>query len=274
MVSTLNFYLDDSGTRRPDHKPGKRAQHGNDWFALGGVIVNGDEEQHARDMHAAFMKKWSITGKPLHSADIRARTGDFLWLEDADEEKRSAFYEGLYCLMRDAPIIGIACVVDRPGYNHRYYERYGRRPWALCKTAFAVAVERATKCAIERGRKLNVYPERCNKPEDRLLRAYFESLKSDGMPFDTTNSGKYGPLTPEQFGQTLYDFDTKRKSSPMAQFADLFLWPMCMGGYHAGNRTYARLVEDKKLIDCYLSEDQLAALGIKYSCFDLVQRKA
>ena len=39
MSDFINFYMDDSGTRHPDHDPGKRAKHGFDWFALGGVLV-------------------------------------------------------------------------------------------------------------------------------------------------------------------------------------------------------------------------------------------
>jgi hypothetical protein len=38
-IPILNLYLDDSGTRHPSKKPGKKAAHGFDWFALGGVLV-------------------------------------------------------------------------------------------------------------------------------------------------------------------------------------------------------------------------------------------
>jgi hypothetical protein len=59
----------------------------------------------------------------------------------------------------------------------------------------------------------------------------------------------------------------------MAQFADLYLWPMCIGGYHASNRTYARLIKDGKLMECALPTNDWLTLGTKYSCFDLVQKK-
>ncbi|CAN0497278.1 unnamed protein product, partial [Phaeothamnion confervicola] len=52
----------------------------------------------------------------------------------------------------------------------------------------------------------------------------------------------------------------------MIQLADLYLWPMSIGGYHKSNRTYARLIEDRKLIDCHLSAGDVSMLGIKYSC--------
>jgi hypothetical protein len=46
-----------------------------------------------------------------------------------EKAERDRFYEELYQFMRDAPVVGLACVVDRPGYNHRYRERC--RPSAL-----------------------------------------------------------------------------------------------------------------------------------------------
>jgi hypothetical protein len=48
---------------------------------------------------------------------------------------------------------------------------------------------------------------------------------------------------------------------------------MAIGGYHRSNRTYARLMEDRKLIDAHLSGDDVAMLGIKYSCWDDVKVK-
>jgi hypothetical protein len=175
--------------------------------------------------------------------------------------------------MRDAPVIGLACVIDRPGYNERYRAKYGKQRWALCKTAFNVAIERAAKYARGQGYRLRVAPERCNKPEDALLKQYYDDLKKDGAPFAKDTSEKYGPLTSDKFRQTLYEFKPKYKSSPMVQFADLFLWPICMGGYHASNRPYQRLKEDRKLIECLIPEAEWPVLATKYSCFEGVQRK-
>jgi hypothetical protein len=76
--------------------------------------------------------------------------------------------------------------------------------------------------------RLRVHPERCNKPEDDRLHSYYDTLKAEGMPFAKDNSGKYAPLARKQFNETLHEFQTKAKSSPMAQFADLYLWPISM----------------------------------------------
>jgi hypothetical protein len=268
----LNFYLDDSGTRHPLRDPGKRAGHGYDWFALGGVLVKQEDEPKARQLLLNFTSRWNIT-TPLHSSEIRSKNERFLWLRGIGEEEQCDFYESLYGLMRDAPLTGLACVIDRAGYNHRYLDLYQQQPWLLCKTAFVVVVERAVKHARSLGRRLRVAPERCNKSEDARLKGYYDSLKIGGLPFATEPSEKYAPLTAMQFSETLYEFRPKAKSSPMAQFADLYLWPMCMGGYHASNRPYARLMKDGKLIEYTQAPEAWATLGTKYSCFDLVQRK-
>ncbi len=272
MPGIFNFYLDDSGPRQPDRDPGKRAGHGYDWFALGGIIVKDEEEAAARQLHADFCAAWNID-YALHSVEIRGRTDNFLWLLHADKPKRERFYEELYELMRNVPVVGLACVVDRPGYNDKYKEKYADKRWQLCKTAFSIAVERAAKYALENGRRLRVHPERCNKDDDGVLKGYYRDLKANGMPFAADTSQKYGPLSQPQLNETLFDFNPKKKSSPMAQLADLYLWPICMGGYHASNRPYQRLIEDGKLIECVLPADAVGALGTKYSCFEKVTRK-
>lgn len=263
----VQFYLDDSGTRHPNRKPGKTAAHKHDWFALGGILVNEEDEPKARLLHKEFCEEWKIAS-PLHSVEIRSRRGKFAWIEDLNQRERDAFYEALYQLLRKAPVIGLACVVDRPGYNARYSEMYGRQPWSLCKTAFVVAVERAAKHARKLGRSLRVMPERCNKVEDDLLAGYYKGLVANGMPFPGADATKYGALAPEDFRETLYEFRLKAKTSPMAQFADLFLWPLCMGGYDPNNRPYRRLIDDGKVIDCGLSDEERPLMGVKYSCFD------
>ena len=65
MSDFINFYMDASGTRHPDHDPGKRAEHGFDWFALGGVLVKASDEPKL-ELHADFCRRWGLT--PLHSA--------------------------------------------------------------------------------------------------------------------------------------------------------------------------------------------------------------
>jgi hypothetical protein len=200
MPNVMNFYIDESGTRHPDHDPGKRAAHGYDWFAFGGILVKEEDEPKTRQLHAKFQAKWDIRC-PLHSSEIRGQTDGFHWLADRDKADQERFYEQLY-----------------------------------------------------------------------VFKTYYGELTANGMPFAVDTSEHYGPLSPEEFRKTLYEFKLKSKSSPMAQLADLYLWPICMGGYHAGNRPYERLKSDGKLIECLIPEQAWENLGTKYSCFDLVQR--
>jgi hypothetical protein len=172
--------------------------------------------------------------------------------------------------MKSVPVIGLACIIDRPGYNARYREKYGRQRWSLCKSAFTISVERAAKYARSLNCRLRVLPERCNKAEDRILKGYYNDLKTSGPPFDPTTSEKYRPLSPDEFRATLLEFDPKMKTSPMAQLADLYLWPMCMGGYNADNLPYKRLKADGKLIECRLPKEDWPSLASKYYCFDNV----
>jgi hypothetical protein len=267
MENIVNFYMDDSGTRHPDHNPGKRAEHKYDWFALGGILVKGSDEARATELHDTFCRKWGLTC-PIHSVEVRARNKGFLWLERRPKRDQEIFYEDLYQLMKGAPVIGLACVIDRPGYNARYREKYGRQRWSLCKSAFTISVERAAKYARSLNCRLRVLPERCNKKEDRILKGYYNDLKMGGQPFDPNTSEKYRPLTPEQFRETLLEFHPQMKSSRMTQLADLYLWPICMGGYNVENRPYKRLREDGKLIECLLPESDWAMLASKYYCFD------
>lgn len=271
-MRAISFYLDDSGTRYPNRAPGKRPEHGHDWFALGGILVTQEDEVAARSLHIDFCREWKIT-YPLHSSEVRSQNERFLWLRELSDAEQKRFYESLYQLLRTAPVVGLACVIDRPGYNARYSELYNREPWLLCKTAFSVAVERAAKYAVAQGCRLRVHPERCNKREDGYLRGYYDDLRASGMPFAQDTSEKYAPLTPDLLRKTLYEFKLKNKTSPMSQLADLYLWPICMGGYNANNRPYKRLMEDGKLIECRLSPEDWPMLATKYSCFGAVERK-
>lgn len=263
--------MDDSGTRHPDHKA-KEALHGYDWFALGGIIIDDENIPSANSEIEIFRSRWpQLKDAPLHSSEIRGLNKNFIWLGH-DASIRKQFLDELGTLLLTLPVTGLACVIDRPGYNHRYREKYGRRRWSLCKTAFDVAVERAVKYSNERQRKLRIHVERCSKADDAILQSYYHSLKKSGHSFNQDSASIYNPLASIDYSTALYDFKTKMKSSKLMQIADIYLWPMCIGGYDEGNRAYAALKNAGKLIDCILPVSLLAERGIKYSCFDLVSR--
>lgn len=269
----MHLYLDDSGTRHCDKKPGKLPAHGCDWFALGGVLIKQEDEQEARDKHAIFMQNWGLDPKknPLHSSDMRAKTRDFTFLGGLRQADHDRFMKELSSLLLDPPFIGHACVIDRPGYDARYREKYGADRWSLCKTAFSVVVERSAKYAIKHGYKLKVFVERSDRIVDGWMKGYYGHLRQAGLPFDSENMAKYAPLSATELRGTLYDFKTKMKTSPIMQIADVYLWPLAMGGYHLSNRPYTLLRNNGRVVDCVLDKDEIPSMGVKYSCWEKVQ---
>jgi hypothetical protein len=270
MARVLNFYMDDSGTRTPNRKPLSFDPKFRDFFALGGVLINEEDEAAARKMYSDFCSRWSID-YPLHSVEIRHSTGRFSWLK-RDGTDRGKFMNELTRMLLALNALGLACAIDRPGYDARYREKYGRRQWHLCQTAFAVVVERATKFARRDGRKLRVMPERSSRADEERLSRYYQDLKTNGPPFEKASSSTYAPLTATEFAETLHEIRFKSKSSPMGQIADLFLWPMAIAGYDANNRAYVALRDAGRLIENRLAEKECATCGSKYSCFELVQQ--
>jgi hypothetical protein len=270
MPRVLNYYKDDSGSRHPDKSDMQSTKHQRDWFALGGVLIAEEHEDAARRAIASFFERWPQLQGPLHSVELRHQSGVGRWLKKSTKDVREKFFLELDQLTSELPVYGPACVIHRPGYNERYKEKYGRDRWQLCKTAFAISVERAVKHALDRGMKLRVLAEECNKSVDRRTKDYYELLKQRGHPFDPTKASQYQPLSPQIYQDTLHEFRTKRKSSPTMQMADLFLWPICMGGYHKSNRTYVHFCTNGKLLDHVYADDQHSR-GCKYSCFEKVE---
>ncbi len=270
MVQVTSFYMDDSGTRHPD-RPGQQALHNNDWFALGGILINEEDKATAESQIEEFRARWpQLSGAPLHSAEIRASSHNFKWLGPNGSSLKNAFCSELDNLLGTLPVTGLACVIDRPGYNARYAERYGRERWSLCRTAFVIAVERAVKLAKKNDRKLRIYVEASSKADDAKLKEYYKALRETGHCFDAATAAKYDPVPAADYRATLYDFKTKMKTSRLTQIADLYLWPICMGGYDKKNRPYNHLRKAGRLIECRLSEAEAETLGTKYSCFDSI----
>ena len=267
MPACLHLYTDDSGTRKLDRSPGKAAPKF-DYFAMGGILLAEADEAEARRLHAEFCRKWGITA-PLHSFEIRYRRDNFEWLKELTPARLGEFYGDIRAMVAAAPVHVIACVIDRPGYDRRYRERYAGQRWRLCKTAFNILLERAARVAIDREMKLRVFPERCNKDEDRAAEGYYREAVEQGMPFNPTRSAKYNPLIAQDMQGVLYEFRLKRKSSPMVQLADLVLYPVARQPYDPGYEPFHMLREDGKLIDCILPEPDIPLRGIKYSCFDV-----
>lgn len=260
-----HLFLDDSGSRDPDRQPPLDRRDRMDCFALGGILIKAEDVDELKRRHTDFCARHDIT-YPLHSNPIRGGRENFGWLKTP--EKARVFFADLDEFMLNLPVLGIAAVIDRPGYVSRYKEHYADRLWLMCKTAYCILIERAAKFADSQGRVLRVFFEETGKAEDRAIIAYHKSLKVDGMPFQGSASADYNSLRAEDFRRIVMgDAKRRTKQTPMIQIADLMLYPMAKAGYDRAYRPYVDLMEAGRLIDAHLKPEERAALGIKYSCF-------
>jgi hypothetical protein len=85
MPRVLNFYMDDSGTRAPNRRPLLFDSHRREFFALGGVLINEEDEGAARTAYEEFRHRWSID-YPLRSVEIRHSSHAFSWLKRGADE--------------------------------------------------------------------------------------------------------------------------------------------------------------------------------------------
>ena len=237
-----------------------------DYFALGGILIRELDIPTLIEKHRIFCEQWNIHYS-LHSTKIRGRRQSFAWLA-ADPEIENRFHADLEQMLLSLPVIAMACVVDRSGYMARYQEMHGGEPWLMCKTAFAILVERACKYVEMQDGTLEIFFEQAGKAEDTDIKKYIRLLKTEGMPFDKTNSAHYRAMEAERFTKIVRgDPREKTKKFPPIQIADLVLYPMIKGGYDPSYPPYVNLVAGKMLIDAHVSEDLKAAMGIKYFCF-------
>jgi hypothetical protein len=272
MVAVLNLYVDDSGSRKLDRKDDTPHAKRN-WFGLGGVMLKDADEDKERRRYDRFMSQWpELVSAPLHSADIRNKTKSYTWLSK-DPARATRFFEGLTELICGSSVICIAAVIDRSGYRARYEPKYQPEDrWLLCKTAFAILVERAAKHAIRQQHRMRVLVENGDKKTDARMSRYYNELKAQGMPFNATAMTVYQPLPAETLAATLYEFRIKNKTSPMMQLADLCLYPICRGGYEPTYRSYQDLGRSQRLLDAQLDPADIPTHGIKYSCFEGVAK--
>lgn len=266
------LYIDDSGSRFPDKKSPIVRRDGMDHFALGGVLVKDTERIALLESYKAFVGSWDLD-YPLHSSEIRSMRDNFIWLESSAKQ-REKFLEELETFLLGLPVLGFGAVVHRPGYNARYKEKYEGKPWWMCKTAYSILIERASRYVLSQGGKLRIRFEEAGKREDRAIVEYTKALKSSGMPFAANTSAEYNALTTEELkGVILGNAERKKKENAYIQIADLYLYPMAKRKYEPTYNPWIKFFEHGKVIDALLSEEELPYFGIKYSCFDHLENK-
>src|SRR3954466_6384065 len=86
-MKILQLYIDDSGTRCPNHQKAQIRQDKMDWFGLGGILIRHEDVPYLSKRHQIFCEAWKLIG-PLHSTRIRTRQKQFAWLgHDTEREK-------------------------------------------------------------------------------------------------------------------------------------------------------------------------------------------
>jgi hypothetical protein len=266
MKRPLTLYMDESGNRHPD-KDSDQSRTGRDWFGFGGVLVRGEDNDAARQLVLEFSERWRLPS-PVHLTDMLAERKRFSWLGRLDQRTREEFWSDWRGTICNAPLIGMACVIDRPGYVRRgYLEKHGANKWLLCRSAFDICVERAAKIARLESRKLHVVFEQ-DPSFNKVVVGYFDNLKANGLEFDASNSGKYSPLTKTQFNETLGRIEYKPKSHPLLQYADSYVYAMCRYGYDRKFWMYRSLRDSKRIADYAIEPIHMPHLGVKYYCFD------
>lgn len=257
--------MDETGSRHPDKKPDLSRQ-GKDWFGLGGVLIRGEDSDTARQLVADFTERWKLFG-PAHLTDMMAEKKNFAWLGKVSQERREAFWTDWRNTLTTANIIGLSCIVDRPGYVARGYLEKHKDPWLLCRSAFDISVERAAKIARSEGRKLHIVFEQDAGIND-TMHGYFKNLKENGLAFDTTNSSKYEPMTKSDFQNTLGRIQHKPKAHALLQLADSYVYAMARFGYDKKFGLYRHLRDKLRIADFALPAECLPHMGVKYYCFD------
>jgi hypothetical protein len=100
------------------------------------------------------------------------------------------------------------------------------------------------------------------------MTGYFQNLKENGLEFDVQNSGKYAPLTRDEFRETLGRIQHKPKSHSLLQMADSYVYAMSRFGYEKKYPLYRHLRDRLKIAEFALPNECLPQMSVKYYCFD------
>lgn len=263
----LHLYIDETGIRNPDHKPDPNSTR--DWFALGGIIIKAEDEDGAKSAHQDFYHRWPAMRCPLHMTDMLSERKGFAWLGKLGTDDIDRFWSEYRRFLTSLPVLGAACVIDRPGYTARgYTSLHGDKRWMLCRSAFDILMERAAKFAIYHGRRIRLFYEGANPTADQMIEGYFHRLRTEGLAFDPAQSAKYTPLNVDSFAATLLSIERKDKSSRMMQVADSYVYALSRGKYDRKFPLYRRIIEKSRMINSAVPSEIAGSVAVKYYCFD------
>src|SRR4051812_12552823 len=126
----LTFYMDETGNRQPDKKADK-SREGRDWFGLGGFLIQREDEEASKWARDEIARELGVRS-PFHITDMLAERQGFSFLGRKTERERNDFWRKYLGFLADLPIVGMGCVIDRPGYVGRgYMDKHGNAKWLL-----------------------------------------------------------------------------------------------------------------------------------------------
>lgn len=265
-MASYIFYIDETGSRHPD-KNSDASRKGRDWFGLGGILVKQEDVITVKERHRDFCEMWNIT-RPLHMTDILAKKKGFAWIGKLSEERCKEFWSDYKEFLGTLPVVGHACIIDRPGYVNRGYLKNPGDKWLLCRSAFDIVIERAAKIAQRDDRKLEIVFEG-DIGINETIKGYFKNLKENGLAFDGGRSGKYKPLSKEEFAVILATIEYKGKSNSLLQIADSYIYAIARNKYDKKFDLFRHLGDRKRIVNFTLTNEEIPSMGIKYYCFDV-----
>ena len=263
MVGSYLLYVDETGTSLRSDSNSKYP-----FFGIGGILVKRSDLATIATLRTNLNNDWpKINNSPLHSYELRHRTGNFRWLEKEPPGEQARFFQQLSSMIGRVPAIATACIVEKEGYFYRYQKRYGKHLWDMRKSAFSIIVERAAKFVDRQNESMEVCFERSSKVFDEMIIECYKSLIQTGSPFQRNYSSAYNPGNAAFFARVLAGVRQKTKKSPAMQIADLCLFALAQKKIDVNYQPYLTLLENNMVIDQHIPEADIYEIGVKYYCF-------
>lgn len=267
QTNTFDFYLDESGSQKPSPKDKTP------FFAMGGILLKRESEDVIKNAVVQFKERWypklQITDItiPLHYTDIRSKKKNFRELNNFSDEELGEFFQSLNQMAINSPVVIHACVVSRSGYLKRFEPVHGTKTWEMMRSSFYILIERAAKYVKHKNGRMKVYFEEIGGKENKKIKEYYEELKTNGVPFSSSTSSQYNPLSAKDFSNILAGIEYKQKNNLILQLADFCLHPIADVKKHPTNRAYQAFKNGNIIVDNQLSPNLITEMGIKYYCY-------
>jgi hypothetical protein len=241
-MDIYRLYIDESGDHTyylTSEEPAKI------YLGITGLIIN--QEYYRTSFHPQFesLKQKHFPHNPdepviFHRKEIINRNGPFWRLRD--KEKDNAFTEDLMSFLKEQEYTIITIVVDK----NSHVRRYGKTAYNPYHYCLMLMMERYCGYLKNNNTKGDIMAESRGKSEDRLLKAAYKNIFTNGTYYHNS----------EFFQKTLTSKEIKLKPKPKniagLQVADLLAYPSKQEILVSYER-YTQNMEDKfgeKICEC------------------------